>query len=128
MSNALKTAANIIEQNVVLMAVNARQQEEISQLKRQLEWFRRHLFGQKSERRNPDLYSLQLAFSDLGGEGNTPLPAPDTQTVAAHSRNKPAKPTVSGKPAALYSGRIDPGILRSSRIDDREGVTNGCAG
>ncbi|WP_200874428.1 transposase, partial [Ferrovum myxofaciens] len=66
MSNALKTAANIIEQNVVLMAVNARQQEEISQLKRQLEWFRRHLFGQKSERRNPDLYSLQLAFSDLG--------------------------------------------------------------
>ncbi|QKE37682.1 MAG: IS66 family transposase [Ferrovum myxofaciens] len=93
MSNALKTAANIIEQNVVLMAVNARQQEEISQLKRQLEWFRRHLFGQKSERRNPDLYSLQLAFSDLGGEGNTPPPAPDTQTVAAHSRNKPAKPT-----------------------------------
>ncbi|XXG32284.1 MAG: IS66 family transposase [Ferrovum myxofaciens] len=65
----------------------------MSQLKRQLEWFRRHLFGQKSERRNPDLYSLQLAFSDLGGEGNTPLPAPDTQTVAAHSRNKPAKPT-----------------------------------
>ncbi|WP_035418857.1 hypothetical protein, partial [Ferrovum myxofaciens] len=53
MSNALKTAANIIEQNVVLMAVNARQQEEISLLKRQLEWFRRHLFGQKSERRNP---------------------------------------------------------------------------
>ncbi|WP_434782970.1 transposase domain-containing protein [Ferrovum myxofaciens] len=76
------------------MAVNARQQEEISQLKRQLEWFRRHLFGQKSERRNPDLYSLQLAFSDLGGEGNTPPPAPDTQTVAAHSRNKPAKPTL----------------------------------
>jgi ABC-type ATPase involved in cell division len=35
---------------------------------------------------------------------------------------------VRGKPAALYSGRIDPGILRSSRIDDREGVTNGCAG
>ncbi len=41
----------------------------------------------------PRLYSLQLAFSDLGGEGNTPPPAPDTQTVAAHSRNKPAKST-----------------------------------
>ncbi|WP_031599553.1 IS66 family transposase, partial [Ferrovum myxofaciens] len=62
MSKALETAQKPTDQVAVLMVINARQQEEISQLKRQLEWFRRHLFGQKSERRNPDLYSLQLAF------------------------------------------------------------------
>ncbi|MBU6995959.1 MAG: hypothetical protein JZL64_13355, partial [Ferrovum myxofaciens] len=48
-----QTAANIIEQKRTLIPAHARQQEEIPQLKRQLEWFRRHLFGQKSERRNP---------------------------------------------------------------------------
>ncbi|WP_411464036.1 transposase domain-containing protein [Ferrovum myxofaciens] len=53
-----------------------------------MEWFRRHLFGQKSERRNPDLYSLQLAFSDLGGEGNTPPPAPDTQSTDSMQINQ----------------------------------------
>ncbi|XXG30326.1 MAG: transposase [Ferrovum myxofaciens] len=53
MSKALETAQKPTDQVAVLMAVNARQQEEISRLKRQLEWFRRHLFGQKSERRNP---------------------------------------------------------------------------
>ena len=91
MSNALETAPKSTDQTAVLMLEIARQKEEISQLKHQLEWFKRHLFGQKSERRNPDLYSLQLAFGDLNGEGNNPPPSPDTQTVAAHARNKPGK-------------------------------------
>ncbi|XXG31957.1 MAG: transposase [Ferrovum myxofaciens] len=84
MSKALETAQKPTDQVAVLTHTNSLLQAENAHLKRQLEWFRRHLFGQKSERRNPDLYSLQLAFSDLGGEGNTPPPAPDTQTVAAH--------------------------------------------
>ncbi|WP_434782159.1 capsular polysaccharide export protein, LipB/KpsS family [Ferrovum myxofaciens] len=53
---------------------------------------------------------------------------PDWITLEQDGMGGNSRFPVSGKPAALYSGRIDPGILRSSRIDDREGVTNGCAG
>ncbi|MCL6272315.1 transposase, partial [Sansalvadorimonas sp. 2012CJ34-2] len=52
-------AQQLIEQ---LLAVNAGQKREIENLKSQLDWFKRQLFGQKSEKRlvieNPDQISL----------------------------------------------------------------------
>ncbi len=70
--------------------------EQNADLKRQVEWFKRQLFGQKSERRllSPD--SQQLSFIGLlpptGAAADTP-PAP-TETVRAYQRRVRSEPTV----------------------------------
>ena len=60
------------------------QRVQIADLTRQLEWFRRQVFGQKSERLAVLENALQLSLSQL------PLPEPPapvkTRTVAAHTR------------------------------------------
>lgn len=61
----------------------AQQSQQIAALTQQLDWFRRQLFGQKSERFAPEPHPKQLALGEL--------PAPITATeqhksVAAHTR------------------------------------------
>ena len=72
--------------------MNGQLHVENESLKRQLDWLKRQLFGQKSERRLIDTDSLQLGLADLTGDGNHP-PAPVTNDIAAHSRRQPARPT-----------------------------------
>ncbi len=59
-------------------------------LTRQLEWFKRQLFGRKSERRlrAPDLQQLPLG---LGASAPKPTdePPPPTETVKAYQRRAP---------------------------------------
>ena len=62
----------------------------IQQLKRQLEWFKRQLFGRKSERFAPELAAQQMHLGQLLGEE---LPVPEApqageQQVPAHKRRK----------------------------------------
>ncbi len=63
-------------------------------LRRQVAWFQRQIFGQKSEKRHPDLEGVQgvlgVGFDAVPG---TPLPAKKT-VVASHERK--AKPVGDG--------------------------------
>ena len=74
---------------------------ENESLKRQLEWFQRQIFGQKSERRIVDTDSLQLGFGELTGEGNNP-PAPATKEIPAHTRREKAKPEAGDDESKLF--------------------------
>jgi transposase len=71
------------------LQANGLLQTENESLKRQLDWLKRQLFGQKSERRIVATDSLQLGLGDLSDEGNPP-PAPVTHEIAAHTRRQPA--------------------------------------
>ncbi len=64
----------------------ARLKAENAALKHQLEWFKRQLFGAKSERRHLEPPPEQLALgAGLGSAEPTPAPA---QAVAAHQRRR----------------------------------------
>src|SRR5690606_10046139 len=75
-----------------LLALTRAQQEEIKALKRQLEWFKKQLFGPKSERRHVDSSPAQLSL----GEAVPPADSasePSVRSVAAHTRRVAVKPT-----------------------------------
>ena len=85
----------LVQTNVALQRDLEAMRLEFTALKHQLEWFRRQLFGQKSEKRlvSPDPTQLRL------GE----LPIPDTQpdapgkTVAGHTRRASHTDFAQGK-------------------------------
>ncbi len=65
----------------------ARQHREIASLKEQLAWFKRQLFGKRSERSVSDLNHQQLVFE---GFENPQAPKEEKKTeVPAHERRKP---------------------------------------
>lgn len=71
-----------------------KQEREIVNLRRQVAWFQRQIFGQKSEKRHPDQEGVQ-GILGVGFDAipDTPLPARKT-VVAAHERK--AKPAGDG--------------------------------
>jgi transposase len=84
-----------------LVLVNGQLRSEIEVLKRQLDWFKRQVFGQKSERRISDDTGQQLNLGELVGEGGNPPPEA-TKTVAAHTRRQKAKPTTGEDESTLF--------------------------
>lgn len=60
---------------------------EVTHLKEQLAWFKRQIFGRKSERTVSDLNHEQLEFTGL--ETTPTSEEEQTQTVPAHKRRKP---------------------------------------
>src|SRR5215510_13372314 len=61
---------------------------ENADLRRQVEWFKRQLFGRKSERRLREPDAQQLALAGLGTPPQDPAeaPPPPTETVRAYQR------------------------------------------
>src|SRR5271163_3778086 len=72
-----------------LAALVRSQAETIAALKHQLDWFRRQVFGQKSERFAPEPDPAQM---HLGEVFSTPTPAlQKLKTIAAHTRRSVPK-------------------------------------
>ncbi|WP_369572746.1 IS66 family transposase [Acidithiobacillus sp. IBUN Pt1247-S3] len=70
--------------------INAEIQTKLQALQQQLDWFRRQLFGQKSERRVPPPPVEQLSLGqEFATTEETPAPA---RSVAAHSRAHARRP------------------------------------
>ena len=72
---------------VSILTNNQKLTTENKELKHQLEWFKKQIFGQKSERRpqEPDAMQLSLGESLLGEEKRDSI---KTVAVAAHERKK----------------------------------------
>lgn len=73
-------------------------QGEVTTLRAQLEWFRRQIFGQKSERYAWHSDGLQLHLGDIfrapqsaGTDTANPAPTPTPQVIAPHQRHKPLR-------------------------------------
>jgi transposase len=80
------------EQIVELSRSTVALREELAVLKHQLEWFKRQLFGQKSERRVVDAASGQMSLgAALNPEQTAQAPAPAERRVQAHTRRVPAR-------------------------------------
>jgi transposase len=82
-------AATLRPAEIIALLVRQRElQDQNADLKRQVEWFKRQLFGRRSERRLRDPDPQQLALS---GMLTTPVPAadqppPPSETVNAYQR------------------------------------------
>lgn len=74
-----------------LVDLVGKQEREIVHLRRQVAWFQRQIFGQKSEKRHPEPEVVQgvlgIGFDAVPG---TPLPAKKT-VVASHERDRKAQ-------------------------------------
>jgi len=70
---------------------------ELAAAKHQLDWFKRQIFGQKSERRIIDPASGQMSLGEiLTPEPAVPPPAPAERPVAAHTRRPTTKTPDTG--------------------------------
>ncbi len=76
---------------------------EVAELKRQLDWYRRQLFGRKSERFAPEPDAQQMHLGEVLGEV-VPVPAePEAGTeVPAHKRRKPRSDFADESAAAPF--------------------------
>ena len=66
------------------------QQQTIDELQHQLDWFKRQLFGSKSERRIVDDNPDQLALA-LGGKSPAGVPLPQERETTTSQRDKGKK-------------------------------------
>jgi hypothetical protein len=75
------------EQIVELLRSHATLREEVSALKHQLEWFKRQLFGQKSERRIVESAPGQMSLGEALNPAQTGVaPEPKSRRIDAHTR------------------------------------------
>lgn len=91
------------EQIIDLVRSHAALREEVSALKHQLEWFKRQLFGQKSERRIVDQASGQMSLGEALNQAQTAAaPAPAERRVDAHTRRVAAKKPDTGEDSVPF--------------------------
>jgi len=88
---------------------NAKLREEVNYLKEQLEWFRRQLFGKRSEKIVANLNERQLALENLEFEK---LAAPEEKEIVRSFERK--KPTRNGKDAIT----LPPNLPVETRVLD----------
>lgn len=78
-------------------------EREIIDLRRQVAWFQRQIFGQKTERRLPEPEGVQGTLGESFDAIPDALPANKKTTVAGHERqSKPNKPVDSADESALF--------------------------
>jgi transposase len=94
---SLEEAATYSPQTIVdLVHSQFTLMQEVQALKHQLDWFKRQLFGQKSERRIVDSAQLSLGEAINPGEDSA-SPDPVERTVAAHTRKVPTRKGDAGE-------------------------------
>lgn len=89
LDEALKQIVELTRSQVTL-------RQEIQALKHQLDWFKRQIFGQKSERRIIDGADGQMSLGETLDREQTSLPTPEERPVAAHTRRSAAKKPDTG--------------------------------
>ena len=76
---------------------------EVTQLRRQLAWFQRQIFGQKSERRLPDPQGMQGSLGECFDAIPEVLPDNKKTRVEGHEReHKPKSPTGAADESTLF--------------------------
>jgi len=79
-----------------LVELVGKQEREIVNLRRQVAWFQRQIFGQKSERRLPELEGIQGALGEVfAAIPDTPLPNKKS-LVAGHERERKSNKSAEG--------------------------------
>jgi transposase len=85
------------QQIIELVRSQVTLRQEVQTLKHQLDWFKRQIFGQKSERRIIDGVDGQMSLGEaIDREQPASPPAPAERPVAAHTRRSAAKKPDTG--------------------------------
>ena len=80
-----------------------KQEHEIVHLRRQVAWFQRQIFGQKSERRLPELEGVQGTLGESFDAVPDVVPPNPKTRVASHERaSQPNKPTNGADESSLF--------------------------
>ena len=96
---SVEEAARFVPEQVVDLCRDlASTQRQRDEFKQQLEWFKRQLFGSKSERRLKEVSSAQMSLGDLGTDAEAGV-EPKRQVIAQHTR----KAVVRGEEDAAES-------------------------
>jgi transposase len=95
---SLNEAAALDPRQIVDLAQSQFQlRQEVQALKHQLEWFKRQVFGQKSERRIIEAGAGQMSLGEaINPEQSATAPSPLERRVAAHTRKAAAKKADTG--------------------------------
>jgi len=115
-SHALSSSA-LAEENALLREQLGVQSEMIRQLKHQLDWFKKHLFGPKSEKQVIDLPGQSSLFESE----ETPVPetpTDDPRTVRAYQRGSARKQRDDDSlndTGLRFTARVDGAKCRSVR-------------
>lgn len=90
---SVEQAAHFTPQSIAeLLRSQAALRAEVSALKHQLEWFKRQLFGQKSERRIVEPVPAQMNLGEALSQAHTGVaPEPKSRRVEAHTRRLATK-------------------------------------
>ena len=91
---SLNEAATLRPQQIVDLSC------ELAAARQQLDWFKRQLFGQKSERRLVADTSGQMSLGDMIDAGSAAAPA--ERTVAAHTRRPATKQPDAGDESVSF--------------------------
>jgi transposase len=87
-----------------LQAENATLKARLDELTLQLEWFKRQLFGERSERRLIESNPHQLSLGEMGGEAEAPPPR--GSSVKEHTRKPRTKPAPEDAPAVRFDDSV----------------------
>ena len=74
------------------------QEEKIQALQQQLDWFKRQLFGQKSEKRDFSDHPYQTTIAELFGDLEKHKALPEEKHTVTYERGKAKKKPVDGSP------------------------------
>jgi transposase len=98
-----EAAALAPEQVVDLVRSQVALRAQVETLQQQLDWFKRQLFGQKSERRVVDDSSAQMSLgATIDVAQSTPAPPAPARRVAAHTRRAAMKKPDTGEEALPF--------------------------
>src|SRR5215467_12842626 len=105
---------------VKLLVAQESQAARMAELEQQIEWFKRQLFGSKSERRIEIADAQQVMLGEMLAAGAT-LPVP-TITVPAHARRPPSHPAdeASENPATWFDASVP---VQEIRVPNPEAET-----
>ncbi len=81
-----------------LQAQNVQLQEQVHALKHQLDWFKRQLFGEKSEKRLKEINPDQLSIGELLPKV-APIPEDQPKQKISYTRGKNHKNSLDGSPS-----------------------------
>ena len=118
----LEEAAGLSPQEVV--DVIGTLQREMAHLKRQVDWFRRQIFGHKSERRIVPVDTGQMSLGEglIVPETGSP-PLTPTQAVAAHHRHRAAQnPDAGAEPLPFFDADRVPMEVITLASPETEGL------
>jgi len=96
MASRTETAPLRAGEHATVVAERDRLETENRHLKQQLDWFKRQLFGEKSERRLAEVAPEQMSLGEGWHRGEAPT-SPAQQTLPAHTRRAPAHKSAEGE-------------------------------